>query len=156
MVKKKIFTSWVEMYHDRIYKAIFHIVGNEDDALDCTQEAFLKAYRKRNDFRGDSSPYTWLRSIAVNHALNFVTRNKMKHWGEYHDYQHAGIEEEKAPRSFQSEWLKHLSEMERKVVEARIYEQLSFRETAEKLGSTENSTKVLYHKAIKKLQQIVK
>jgi RNA polymerase sigma-70 factor, ECF subfamily len=157
MVKKKIFASWVKDYHDRIYKVIFHIVGNQDDALDCTQEVFLKAYKKRNAFRGESSPYTWLRSIAVHHAINFVTRNKMRYWKEYHEYEHTDSKqtEETAPRVFQREWLLHLTEMERRVVESRIYEKRSFRETAEKLNTTENSAKVLYHKAIKKLQQVV-
>lgn len=155
MVKKKIFSSWAKEYHDRIYRVIFHIVGNEDDALDCTQEAFLKAYKKRASFRGEASPYTWIRSIAVNHALNFVTRNKMKHWDEYNDYLHAGPEAEEEPRSFRTEWLRYLTEMERQVVESRIFEKLSFRDTAEKLGTSENSAKVLYHKAIKKLQQVV-
>ncbi|MCK4529661.1 MAG: sigma-70 family RNA polymerase sigma factor [Candidatus Marinimicrobia bacterium] len=156
MVKKREFENWVTDYHDRIYATIFHIVGNEDDALDCTQDVFLKAYKKRSSFRGDSSPYTWLRRIATNYALNFVTRNKTSHWNEFHEYEHAGQEDEKEIRKFQSNWLDHLSKMERLVVESRIFEKLSFREVAEKLKTSENSAKVLYHKAIKKLQQVVK
>ena len=61
MVNKREFEKWVKEYHDRIYATIFHIVGNEDDALDCTQDVFLKAYKKRSSFRGESSPYTWLK-----------------------------------------------------------------------------------------------
>ncbi|MCK5816858.1 MAG: sigma-70 family RNA polymerase sigma factor [Candidatus Marinimicrobia bacterium] len=156
MVKKQEFENWVTDYHDRIYATIFHIVGNEDDALDCTQDVFLKAYKKRSSFRGDSSPYTWLRRIATNYALNFVTRNKTSHWNEFHEYKHAEQDDEKEVRKFQSNWLDHLSKMERLVVESRIFEKLSFREVAEKLKTSENSAKVLYHKAIKKLQQVVK
>jgi RNA polymerase sigma-70 factor (ECF subfamily) len=155
MVKKREFESWVKEYHDRIYATIFHIVGNEDDALDCTQDVFLKAYKKRSSFRGESSPYTWLRSIATHDALNFVTRNKTSSWNEFHDYEHAGDEEQKEIRIFQKEWLDHLSKMERRVVETRVFENLSFRDVAAKLGTSENSAKVLYHKAIKKLQQVV-
>ncbi|MBW6457537.1 MAG: sigma-70 family RNA polymerase sigma factor [FCB group bacterium] len=156
MVKKKAFEIWVKDYHDRIYATIFHIVGNEDDALDCTQEVFLKAYKKRASFRGDAAPYTWLRSIATHHAINFVTRNKTSVWSEYHDYEHAAPHETKDEREFRKEWLQHLSKMERRVLEIRVFEKKSFREVAEILKTTENSAKVLYHKAIKKLQQVVK
>jgi RNA polymerase sigma-70 factor (ECF subfamily) len=155
MVKKREFEKWVKEYHDRIYATIFHIVGNEDDALDCTQDVFLKAYKKRSSFRGESSPYTWLRSIATNYALNFVTRGKTAKWNEYHDYDHAAEEEEKEVRTFQKDWLNHLSKMERRVVETRVFENLSFRDVATALDTSENSAKVLYHKAIKKLQQVV-
>lgn len=156
MVNKREFEKWVKEYHDRIYATIFHIVGNEDDALDCTQDVFLKAYKKRSSFRGDSTPYTWLRRIATNYALNFVTRGKTKQWNEYKDYEHAVEEEEQELRVFQKSWLDHLSKMERLVVETRVFEKLSFKDVAEKLDTSENSAKVLYHKAIKKLQQVVK
>ena len=155
MVKKKEFETWVKDYHDQIYTTIFHIVGNEDDALDCTQEVFLKAYKKRSTFRGDAAPLTWLRSIATHHAINFVTRNKTSFWGEYREYEHAAETEVRDERVFQKDWLNHLSKMERKVIEVRIFEKKSFREVAEQLRTTENSAKVLYHKAIKKLQQAV-
>ena len=156
MVKKREFEKWVKEYHDRIYATIFHIVGNEDDALDCTQDTFLKAYKKRSTFRGDSSPYTWLRSKATNYALNFVTRSKTSKWNEYHDYDQASESEEQETREFQKEWLDHLSKMQRRVVETRVFEKLPFRDVAEKLKTSENSAKVLYHKAVKKLQQVVK
>ncbi|MDD3716482.1 MAG: RNA polymerase sigma factor [Candidatus Marinimicrobia bacterium] len=156
MVKKQEFETWIKNYHDRIYTAIFHIVGNEDDALDCTQEVFLKAYRKRATFRGEASPYGWLHSIATNHALNFVTRNRTKHWDEYREYEHPQTEDSETTRDFRSEWLELLTPMERRVLEARVYEKLSFRDTAINLGTTENSAKVLYHKAVKKLKQVVK
>ncbi|MCK4813458.1 MAG: sigma-70 family RNA polymerase sigma factor [Candidatus Marinimicrobia bacterium] len=156
MVKKKEFENWIKEYHDRIYATIFHIVGNEDDALDCTQDVFLKAYKKRSSFRGDANPYTWLRRIATNHALNFVTRNKTSIWNEYHEFNHVDTSEGTEIHTFQKEWLQHLSRMERRVVEIRIFEKKSFRDVAVLLNTSENSTKVLYHKAIKKLQQVVK
>ena len=156
MVTKKEFEKWVKDYHDRIYATIFHIVGNEDDALDCTQDVFLKAYKKRSSFRGESTPYTWLRSIATHYALNFVTRSKTASWKEYHDYEHADDEPEAEVRVFQKSWLDHLSKMERRVIETRVFEKLSFKEVAEVLNTSENSAKVLYHKAIIKLQQVVK
>ena len=51
---------------------VSRFVRNPSDALDVTQEAFLKAYRALPNFRGDSAFYTWLYRIAVNTAKNFL------------------------------------------------------------------------------------
>lgn len=158
MIRKTEFENWVRDYHDQIYTVIFHIVGNKDDALDCTQDVFMKAYKKKSSFRGDSSPYTWLRRIAANHALNFVSRNKQSTWGEFNDVVYQTDEESDMTekKTFDASWLEHLSVMEKAVVKARVYGRMSFREVGESLKTTENSAKVLYHRAIKKLQQVAK
>lgn len=158
MRKKTEFENWVRQYHDQIYAVIFHIVGNKDDALDCTQDVFIKAYNKLSSFRGEASPYTWLRRIATNHALNFVTRNRQSRWGEFNDVIYEAEDEtrQEEERTFDKNWLEELSPMERAVVNARVYGKMSFKQVAESLKTTEGSAKVLYHKAVKKLQQVVK
>lgn len=55
---------------DRIYRLAFRMAGDEDLARDFTQEAFVRAYEKLDQFRGDSSFSTWLHSIAVSVSLN--------------------------------------------------------------------------------------
>ncbi len=47
-------------------------VRDPDQAMDITQEAFLKAYRALPRFRGDSAFYTWLYRIAINTAKNYL------------------------------------------------------------------------------------
>ena len=47
-------------------------VKDHAEALDVTQEAFIKAYRAIGDFRGDSAFYTWLYRIAINTAKNYL------------------------------------------------------------------------------------
>jgi RNA polymerase sigma-70 factor (ECF subfamily) len=47
-------------------------VRDPSEALDVSQEAFLKAYRALPKFRGDSAFYTWLYRIAVNTAKNYI------------------------------------------------------------------------------------
>jgi len=133
-------------------------VGNREDALDCTQDTFLKAYRKMSTFRGKSSAYSWLRRIAANTALNFVTRNRQSGWNEYNDaiYESSDQSSEEEKKTFSKSWLEPLSPMERAVVTARVYGKMSFRQVGESLKTTENSAKVLYHKAIKKMRQVAK
>ena len=69
-------TDWVDKYYDRIYPVILRMVANEEVAKDLTQDAFLKAWEKREFFRGDADIGTWLYRIAVNITLTYISKNK--------------------------------------------------------------------------------
>jgi RNA polymerase sigma-70 factor (ECF subfamily) len=60
----------VLLYQDRLYNAVLRLVGDRDEALELTQEAFTRGLAKIDGFRGDAAPYTWLFRIAVNLALS--------------------------------------------------------------------------------------
>ena len=55
---------------DRIYRLAYRMAGEEELARDFTQEAFLRAFDRLDQFRGDAAFSTWLHSIAVSVALN--------------------------------------------------------------------------------------
>lgn len=55
---------------DRVYRLAFRMAGREDLAKDFAQEAFLRAYQKLAQFRGDAAFSTWLHSITVSVCLN--------------------------------------------------------------------------------------
>jgi len=69
---KKAFDTLVLKYQQRVIQLVSRYVHNPSDALDITQEAFIKAYRAIPNFRGDSAFYTWLYRIAVNTAKNHL------------------------------------------------------------------------------------
>jgi len=60
----------VLLYQDRLYNAVLRLVGDRDEALELTQEAFTRGLMKLSSFRGEASPYTWLFRIAVNLAIS--------------------------------------------------------------------------------------
>ena len=65
-------SAFKELYDanvDRIYRLTYRMAGEDDLARDFTQEAFVRAYEKLDQFRGDSSFSTWLHSIAVSVTL---------------------------------------------------------------------------------------
>jgi RNA polymerase sigma-70 factor, ECF subfamily len=64
------FDELVHRYKDRVYNVIYRFVGNHEDALDVSQEVFVRAYRGISEFRGTAQVYTWLYSIAANLARN--------------------------------------------------------------------------------------
>lgn len=66
---------------DRVYRLCYRIAnGNRELAQDFTQEAFVRAFGRLADFRGDSALSTWLHSIAVSVSLNGM--RKVKRWNE--------------------------------------------------------------------------
>lgn len=69
---KTAFDLLVLKYQHRIVKLVSRYVREPTDALDVTQETFLKAYRALPRFRGDSAFYTWIYRIAINTAKNYL------------------------------------------------------------------------------------
>ena len=70
--EKAAYDLLVLKYQQRVVNLVLRFVRNHSDALDVTQEAFIKAYRALPNFRGDSAFYTWLYRIAVNTAKNHL------------------------------------------------------------------------------------
>ena len=70
--EKAAFDLLVLKYQHRIVKLVSRYVREPSDALDVTQETFLKAYRALANFRGDSAFYTWIYRIAINTAKNYL------------------------------------------------------------------------------------
>ena len=59
---------------ERIYRLLLRLTRNEQDAFDLSQEAYLRAFTKLDEFGGRSSFATWVYRIAVNEALQFLRR----------------------------------------------------------------------------------
>ena len=68
------FNEIVRNYQRRLLNLAYQILGSYAEALDLTQEAFIKAYLSIKKFRQDSSCYTWLYRITVN-----LCKNQLKH-----------------------------------------------------------------------------
>jgi RNA polymerase sigma-70 factor, ECF subfamily len=62
-------------YQNRIYNVILKMSANVDDALELTQETFVKIIENINGFEGKSSFYTWIFRIAVNLTINYCSKN---------------------------------------------------------------------------------
>jgi RNA polymerase sigma-70 factor (ECF subfamily) len=66
------FDALVVKYQQKIVKLVSRYVADPSEALDVSQEAFVKAWRAIASFRGDSAFYTWLYRIAINTAKNHL------------------------------------------------------------------------------------
>jgi RNA polymerase sigma-70 factor (ECF subfamily) len=75
---KRAFDLLVLKYQHKIVKLIMRYVRDPSEALDVSQEAFIKTYRALPKFRGDSAFYTWLYRIAINTAKNHLVAMKRR------------------------------------------------------------------------------
>ena len=76
LVKKgdvRAFDILVVKYQDRLVYSVFKFCKDFELSQDITQEAFVKAFRNIDKFRGDSSFYTWIYRIAINTAKNYFS-----------------------------------------------------------------------------------
>ncbi|WP_162029284.1 MULTISPECIES: RNA polymerase sigma factor [unclassified Lentimonas] len=64
------YEDMVTRYWDRIFARVHHLLKNQQDAEEVTQDAFIRAHRGLESFRGDASFSTWLYQIATNLAHN--------------------------------------------------------------------------------------
>jgi RNA polymerase sigma-70 factor (ECF subfamily) len=66
----------VRRYQKRIFRLAVHMVRDEAEAQDVTQETFVRAFQALERFQGNSQPFTWLFRIAVNLCLNVIRGRK--------------------------------------------------------------------------------
>ena len=69
-VFESAFFAIYKKYSERVFNISFRIMGNHEDALDVTQDSFIKLFRKIKDFREDSKFYTWFYRIVVNLCID--------------------------------------------------------------------------------------
>ena len=66
----------VERYQTRLYRTAYYYTRNVEDAMDLTQEIFIKAYNSLARFKRGSAFSTWLYRIAVNHCIDWSRKKK--------------------------------------------------------------------------------
>jgi RNA polymerase sigma-70 factor (ECF subfamily) len=70
------FEELVSRHRDKIYARAFSMVRNEEEALDLSQDAWVKAWQRIIQFQGDSSFATWMTRIVINLCLDHLRKQK--------------------------------------------------------------------------------
>ncbi len=70
------FEELVARHRDKIYARAFSMMRNEDEAVDLSQEAWVKSWQRLNQFQGESSFGTWVTRIVINLCLDQLRRRK--------------------------------------------------------------------------------
>jgi len=144
-------------YQDYVYNICLGVVGNPEDARDCTQETFLKVYKNAKEFRGQSALSTWIYRIAVNQCLGSL-RKKPKAPVASLDDENCKELPDTAPPPWVSAERKAEEQEIREIMEAltpdykavlvlRYYQELSYEEMMQVLGWNLAVVKVKLHRA---------
>ncbi|MBT9154285.1 MAG: ECF RNA polymerase sigma factor SigW [Firmicutes bacterium] len=72
------FRQIVERYQSKVYNLALRMTGNPEDALDISQESFIRVFRSLKTFKGDSSFSTWLYRIANNIVLDELRKRRRR------------------------------------------------------------------------------
>jgi RNA polymerase sigma-70 factor (ECF subfamily) len=150
------FERLVEEYADRVYNVALRITGNEPDAEDAVQQAFLSAYEAWSTYRGESSRTTWFYRIAVNAALMRVRqRHPMDYISELPEDEDVrdwspSVADLAQRAELQERLLAGLAQLEpdhRSAIVLRDVDGLSTAEAAEVLEISEQALKSRLHRA---------
>ena len=159
------FATLVNHYDARVFRLAINITRNKEDAEDVLQEALFKAYSNLGRFRGGSRFYTWLVRIALNEALmklrkrrsgrqvsldelletddQSMVRRETVDWRDDPEKRYARTE----LQGNLHHALEHLEDNSREVLVLRDLENLSTRETAQKLGLSVTTVKTRLRRA---------
>lgn len=93
------FEQLVGRHRDKIYGRAFSMMRNEDEALDLSQEAWVKAWQRLKQFQGDSSFATWVTRIVINLCLDLLRKQKRQRAEsiEMMQEEYGGVERYMAP-----------------------------------------------------------
>jgi RNA polymerase sigma-70 factor (ECF subfamily) len=151
-------------YFPRVYRYVATRLSSTEDAEDVTTEIFLRIIQNLRSFTWRGLPFgAWVFRIARNEVVSHVRRQKVRtttaQLTEYiQDPSPDHVDQLVASMTVATirEAAEKLPEAQRQVIALRFGAGLSVAETAQSLGKTENNVKVLQHKAIAKLQVLLR
>lgn len=165
---REAFRSLVERHSHSVFRLAFRMTGNEHDAEEVVQEAFLRAYRRLAGFESRANFGTWLYRITVNCALDFrrARQRHTEHRQQPDPEQPELLDTIPAPdpqpdRLAESEELRRrvaaamqeLSPVERTAFALRHFEGRSIDEIGRTLGLRTSATKNSIFRAVQKLRK---
>ncbi len=143
-----------KQYVDAMYHTALRIMNNTTDAQDVVQECFVKVFEKIHSYRGESTVGAWIKTIAINTAINALRKNKKNL--EYSSDENLELkskeEEEESSEQLYSNKTIHDAVLNlpngcRAVLNLYLFEGYAHREVAEILNITESTSKTQYRRA---------
>jgi RNA polymerase sigma-70 factor (ECF subfamily) len=153
----KAFRALYGQFSKAMYNISIRIVNNSEEAEDVLQEAFLKAFQDMERFENENAFGGWLKRVVINCSIDLVRKRKITFVSiEDED----PVEEEDEELSYTVETLRKciqkLPDNYRIVLTLFLFEEQSHKEIASLLNITEVTSKTHYHRAKKKLLQLLK
>ena len=158
---RSAFDVLVRRHQKGVWRVVRRYVKRDADAADVTQQVFVRAFKALGGFRGAASVRSWLYRIAINCSLSWIRDHRREEPTEIAE--DSLTEMPVAPGKIASSQdhatlraaIAQLPPKQRLVLELRVFDDLSFKEVAELADCSENTAKVNFHYAVKKLRDIL-
>jgi RNA polymerase sigma factor (sigma-70 family) len=163
------FKELVTRFQDRVFNTALGLLQHVTDAEDIAQEVFIQVYRSIHQFKGDALLSTWIYRITVTKSLDLLrSKKRKKRFGyvssifgndnrlvhEPGDFNHPGIQQErKEDAALLFKMVDELPENQRTAFILNKVEELSYREIADILKTTESAVDSLLQRAKQNLRK---
>lgn len=150
------------LYVDAMFNIGMRMLYSREDAEDVIQDSFIDAFRNLGGFRYDSTFGSWLKRIVINKCINHIKKKKIDTTPlDNHDYRlHVAEEEVQSDDQYEIEKVKagitKLTDGYRQIITLYLIEGYDHREISSILNISEGTSKSQYHRAKKKLLEILK
>ncbi|MBX3178534.1 MAG: sigma-70 family RNA polymerase sigma factor [Candidatus Hydrogenedentes bacterium] len=164
---RKAFGQLVRLYQRRAYAAAYSLVGNRDDALELSQDAFVKAFKAMKRFDLSMPFYPWLHRIIRNTSLNYLKKKKrrgessldhmMESGFDAHDPGHSPADSATRGELLDriKDAMEELSPEQQEILRLRHFMELSYGEIATALNIPQGTVMSRLHGARKKLRAVM-
>jgi RNA polymerase sigma-70 factor (ECF subfamily) len=154
------FSELLETHEKEIYRFVYRMTGNPDDASDLLQDTFLRAFQAFSRLPKGANHRAWLYKIAHRQALNLFRSRKMRRSEpieEAHGLHDANghpedLSETRRLARALTHLIRDLTPRQRSALLLKKYEGLSYSEVASVLGGTEENARAQVYQAMKKIR----
>ncbi len=150
------------LYFKKIYRFIFYRVGHKEAAEDLAEEVFLKAFSKLSSLSNWNSFEAWLYQVARNLVIDYyrgkratVALDEVENTLEY-ETNVIDVVNLQEQQKILLKLLKELGAEQQIVIKLKFFEDLENWEIAELLHKNEGAIRVIQHRAVSKLQELIK
>lgn len=157
-----VFDTLFTRYQKRTYRLVQRFVPNHEDALDITQDAFIRAYQGLSNFKSQCQFYSWLYRITVNLCIDFLRKKSrsevmvyesedsdelpMANFPDLRSVSPAKAAENKELRSQIRKAIRQLPPKQRQIFILRHWDGLSLKDIATVVGRSDGTVKAhLFH-----------
>jgi RNA polymerase sigma-70 factor (ECF subfamily) len=157
------FSALVRLYQERLYWHIRKMVLSHEDANDVLQNTFMKGWNGLDNFRGDAQLSTWLYRIATNETLTFLSNKRLRNLQSIDDIEDTLLLNLQADNHFVGndaqlklqKAILTLPEKQRLVFNMKYFDEITYDQMAEILGTSTGALKASYHHAVKKIEKYI-
>jgi len=150
-----------QKYHPKVFFRCLTMIKNREEARDLTQDILLKALSHLNNFRGESSFSTWLYAITSNHCIEYLRKNRIRHYVELDvvdnladsDLDPTDAIEALTKQVFSG--LEQIPPAEKELLLLRYEQSLSIRDLQQRLQLSSSAVKMRLMRARKKLGKAI-